>query len=844
MERRTFLKTVPPALLWPWGGNAHAALPPVRAVPEPHFPSRLHQFVWRNWDLVNLDRMAEVVKAQPGDLARLGSEMGLPAKRPVSADTQRRIYITVIKQNWHVLPESQIIQLLGWDAERFEFTLKEDDFLEHKLGLAKPACEELRYAAPSAQERAKAAAIRSSLSRVLPGGVKNLGQPRFAFVEQLSALEAGPGWQVQVPSGRQALAAAARRFGKADGKGKRIEVVLSEAGNTDRFTVEPTAEGARITAATERSAIRGLYSLRSQQQWPTGKSSTKESWAPRFLYSYFALYGDPLMEGDAAGLPDGYLDRAAESGADGVWIQGVLNTLAPARSFPEFGKGWETRIRNLNALVERASRYGLNIYLYLNEPRAMPAEFFAKRPGLKGTRDKNVFAMCTSTQEVRDWLRESISHVFQKTPGLGGILTITMSENHTNCFSHGGAWGDRDPKATGCPRCSQRTGADTIAEFIQTLRDGVREHSKTAEVMSYDWGWGTPMAKSLIPKLPKDTSVISISEWSQPVFRGGVKTEVGEYSMSVVGPGPRASQNWKLAKERGLGAIAKTQFNNTWEISAVPYIPVLPLVLDHCENLAKEGITGVMASWTCGGYPSSNLRASSAYAFEPRPSRDQILMQEATRLYGMDGAKEAVRAWTVFSEAFQSFPYGVAIYVLPVQHGPANPLRLQPTGLAPGMILFPYDAYKSWKGAYPAATVRDLMSKMAKRWGDGVAILEKIRPVGKEAALELAIARTCHTHFESAANQLEFYLLRDEAPGAAAGRVKEIRARLIAIAEREKVLALQQYAVVREESLIGYEASNHYYYTPIDLLEKVLNCEQVMGELRGGAPIGSTKEKA
>lgn len=844
MERRTFLKTVPPALLWPWGGDAHAALPPVRSVPEPHFPSRLYQFVWRNWDLVNLDRMAEVVKAQPGDLARLGSEMGLPAKRPVSADTQRRIYITVIKQNWHVLPESQIIQLLGWDAERFEFTLKEDDFLEHKLGLAKPACEELRYAAPSAQERAKAAAIRSSLSRMLPGGVKNLGQPRFAFVEQLSALEAGPGWQVQVPSGRQALAAAARRFGNAGGKGKRIEVVLSEAGSAGSFTVEPAADGARITAATERAAIRGLYSLRSQQQWPTGKSLTKEIWAPRFLYSYFALYGDPLMEGDAAGLPDGYLDRAAESGADGVWIQGVLNTLAPARSFPEFGKGWETRIRNLNALVERASRYGLNIYLYLNEPRAMPAEFFAKRPGLKGTRDKNVFAMCTSTQEVRDWLRESISHAFQKTPGLGGILTITMSENHTNCFSHGGAWGDRNPKATGCPRCSQRTGADTIAEFIQTLRDGVREHSKTAEVMSYDWGWGTPMAKSLIPKLPTDTSVISISEWSQPVFRGGVKTEVGEYSMSVVGPGPRASQNWKLAKERGLGAIAKTQFNNTWEISAVPYIPVLPLVLDHCENLAKEGITGVMASWTCGGYPSSNLRASSAYAFEPRPSRDQILMQEATRLYGMDGAKEAVRAWTVFSEAFQSFPYGVAIYVLPVQHGPANPLRLQPTGLAPGMILFPYDAYKSWKGAYPAATVRDLMAKMAKRWGDGVAILEKIRPVGKEAALELAIARTCHTHFESTANQLEFYLLRDEASGAAAERVKEIRARLIAIAEREKVLALQQYAVVREESLIGYEASNHYYYTPIDLLEKVLNCEQVMAELRGGAPIGSTKEKA
>ena len=44
--------------------------------------------------------------------------------------------------------------------------------------------------------------------------------------------------------------------------------------------------------------------------------------------------------------------------------------------------------------------------------------------------------------------------------------------------------------------------------------------------------------------------------------------------------------------------------------------------------------------------------------------------------------------------------------------------------------------------------------------------------------------------------------------------------------------------------MIGYEASNHYYYTPIDLLEKVLNCEHVIAELRAGAAIGATKANA
>ncbi|MEO8130751.1 MAG: hypothetical protein ABI822_26880 [Bryobacteraceae bacterium] len=847
MERRSFLKAVPPALLLPWAGSANASFPPVTAVPEPHFPSRLHQFVWRNWDLTNLDQMAKVVQARPAELAELAKSMGLPPKRQLSSDFLRRIYITVIRQNWHLLPEEQIIELLGWDAERFAFTLKEDDFLEHKLGRVKPACDTLRYHKPDSLERKRAAAIRSSLMRWMPGGVKTLGQPRFAFVEEISTLESGPGWRVEVPQGKPALTAAAKRFGSGGRAGRRVELVLDNGVNLGPgdFSITSKSDGVRIVAATERAAIRGLYHLRAEPQLPDGETRSKEVWSPRFLYSYFALYGDPLMEGDAAGLPDGYLDRAAANGINGVWIQGVLNTLAPTRSFPEFGKGWETRLKNLRALVERAGQYGLRVYLYLNEPRAMPAEFFQNRPGLRGTRDQNVYAMCTSTAEVREWLRESLRHVFRQTPGLGGIFSITMSENHTNCFSHGGAWGDRDPVATGCPRCSQRTGADAIAELVHVFRDGIREQSATAEVMSYDWGWGTPLAQGLIPKLPQDTSIISISEWSQPVFRGGVKATVGEYSMSVVGPGPRAIQNWTLARERGLQAVAKTQFNNTWEISAVPYIPVLPLVLDHCENLWKAGITGVMASWTCGGYPSSNLRAALAYAFEPRPKRAQILHTEATRIYGKDGATEAVRAWEIFSEAFQSFPYGVSIYVLPLQHGPANPLRLRPTGLAPGMILFPYDAYKSWKGSYAASTVQELMAKLARRWSDGVAVLEKIDTrSSKEAILDLAIARTCHTHFESTANQVEFYLLRDEAPGAMPEREKEIRTRLLAIAERESELARLQYMVTRDQSLIGYEASNHYYYTPVDLLEKMLNCEQVIGELRAGAPIGAAKGNA
>ncbi len=863
MQRRTFLSAIPPAcfagaLPLPLGAEPRFASVP--ALVEDHFPSRLHQFVWRNWELANLERMAQVLRCRPGQVEAIGRSMGLTPKPSFSEDYLRRIYITVIRQNWHLLPESQIIELLGWDREKYEFTLKEDDFLDIKLGRVKPECAPLMYAAPTREEQRRAAEIKAKLQRWFPSELRQPAQPRFAFVDEFSRpalpalrpqapqhgdIDLAAGWRITTTGGGDALATAVDRFRTLIAGGAKLFEIAVEPGHnhgSGDFTLGAAHDRIRITAATDRAAIRALYHLRGEMELrgaahiPAGELRSKELWSPRYLYSYFALYGDPLMEGDAAGLPDGYLDRAAASGIEGVWIQAVLNTLSPSQRFPEFGKGSETRLRNLRELVRRAAAFGLCVYLYLNEPRAMPAAFFQGREGLKGSRYLDTFAMCTSTEEVRAWLRESLAHVFREVPGLGGVFTITMSENHTNCFSHGGAWGDRDPVVRDCPRCAKRTGAEVIAEFVRTVRDGVRASSATAEVISYDWGWGTPLAAAAIPQLPADSSILSISEWSVPVDRGGVKTAVGEYSMSVVGPGPRATRNWALARKAGLKTVAKTQFNNTWEISAVPYIPVLPLVLDHCERLAAEGVGGVMASWTCGGYPSPNLRAASAYAFEPRPTRQQILETEARRIYGAPGASEAMTAWQIFSDAFQKFPYGVSIYILPTQHGPANLLRLKPTGLKPGMILFPYDQYQSWRGAYPAPVVQKLMSELAASWAKGVDVLERALRLAppsnrKAARLEYDIARTCLTHFESTANQIEFYLLRDEFTAASGPSRERIRARMINLAERERELSRQQFLTARRESLIGYEASNHYYYTPWDLIEKMLNCDRIIAEL-------------
>lgn len=844
VNRRSLLKQLGIAAITP----VYAAAIP-SPIPEPHFPSRLHEFVWRNWEIADLERMALVVHAKPAALRQIGESMGLPAKPRLTLDQLRRIYITVIRQNWHLLPLEQIRELLGWTREQLDFTLKEDDFLDVKLG-PKPACTTVIYSRPLASEKQRASQIRELIRTTMGKELSLPGEPAFAFVNRLSSLESitrtpAKPQPNQLDFSRykldtsnsvpEPLASTVRRylksFGATEDGTARLRLQIDPKLSAATFVMRPEPESATLAGGSLdalQQAVRWMQDemdLAEGPYLPATRVERRIHFDPRYLYSYFALYGDPLMETDIDPFPDGYLDKLSRAGINGVWMQCVLNNMAPSQSFPEFGKGSGKRLASLNKLAERARRSGLKVYLYLNEPRAMKPEFFERHPEIKGAESRGLYAMCTTPPITRDWISDSLAHIFTSVPDLGGVFSITMSENLTNCFSK------FHPET--CPRCSKRNSWDVVGEVIEAIRTGVRRGSKTAEVIEWDWGWPEDMCRNLIPKLPRDTRLLSVSEWSIPIDRGGVKATVGEYSISVVGPGPRATANWQLAKRAGVPYMAKTQFNNTWEISAVPYVPAANLVARHCANLVKSGIGGIQASWTLGGYPSPNLQVAKEFYFEPVVSPEQALSRTATRRYGHAARDLALRAWAGFSEAFELYPYGVAIYEIPTQHGPANLLRAKPTGVKSSMILFPQDDYKAWSGKYPPEVVLREFSRMAKRWQEALADFRKAMAIaaasGKESAAEdLAIAETCWIHFQSTANQIEFYILRDGEPNEGRRR----RMRELAIDEAE--LARQLYPIAKRHSVIAYEASNHYYYRPADLLEKIVNCQYLLDrQLKG-----------
>lgn len=728
------------------------------ALESRHFPDRVHEFVWRNWNVVAPAKIADVLGASEADITGLAVSMGLPATASVPPEMRERGYVSIIRRNWHLLPYAQLLELLEMTPERLDVMLREEDFLWIKLGRTKPSCAPLEYQPPNDAARQRAADIRRVVEGDFGASIAEPGEPRFDFVRRLS--EPLPGFN-------------------------------------------------------------------------TPKSTDGEIPFLRIVHSYVAVFGDPLLDPHLDPYPDGFLQRLASAGINGVWLHAVLRDLAPGgATFPEFGEGHEVRLANLRLMVERAKKFGVDIYLYVNEPRGMPHAFFKDRPEIAGVQSGELTALCTSVPEVRQWMGDALAHVFREVPGLGGIYAISASENLTNCASHGG-W-------SACDRCKVRTDAEILAEVVSVLEEGAHRGNPEAKVLISDWGWrGHGSAPDIIARLPQSVYLMSVSEWHLPIERGGIKSTVGEYSISAVGPGPRALPHWKAARDHGLKTGTEIQFNNTCEIATVPYLPVMDLVAEHCSNLlAQADLDAMFIGWTMGGHPSPNLELAQRLSRAPAPNINDVLNEIAEERFGTEGAPLARKAWTLMSEAFREYPFHISVvYTCPVQWGSANPVYGEKTGYSATMWGIPYDDLNGWRGPYPPEVFADQFEKVARGWRPGLEALQRaveLAPEHRRAEGEtgLRFAMAAANHFQAVANQTRFVAARDALADPAATLFSEdretLRAQMRQALESEIVLAKELYGLVKQDSRIGFEPSCQYFYLPLDLVEKVINCRWLL----------------
>jgi hypothetical protein len=98
---------------------------------------------------------------------------------------------------------------------------------------------------------------------------------------------------------------------------------------------------------------------------------------------------------------------------------------------------------------------------------------------------------------------------------------------------------------------------------------------------------------------------------------------------------------------------------------------------------------------------------------------------------------------------------------------------------------------------------------------------------------ECRLAEAVAIHCRSSANQARYILAaRSLAKAASQAEQTVCLETQVQLLNNEIALAKRLHELQCEDSRLGFEASNHYFYVPADLAEKVLNCRELLARCR------------
>ena len=699
-------------------------------------PTKWQTVLLRNYGLVENSKLASLLKTDAETIYNEAKRLGIE-KIEYNKEWLTSGYITIIKANWHLLPYSQLIEILDTTEEILDYTLREEDFLDIKLGEFKPYCEEVYYTPLTKDQIEETAKISNIIN---DNFIENYSVP-FDF-----------------------------------GYGNEINLT----------------------------------------------SQDKNSQFEKIVYAYSAVYGDAfLSDGEILSAP--LLAKLAKNGVNGIWLQGVLSKLSPYPFVKGLDLGYEKRRENLNKFISKCAEYGIKVYLYFNEPRGLDEnEFNEETIKLKGRKWGSKTALCTSKSEVKEYLYSAFKDFIKSVPNLGGIITITASENLTNCFARPG---------NDCPDCLKRGRPEVVSEVNNIIMRAIKDSGSNAKMIANLWGWAayigwtTEEVYKGISLLDKDIAVMCVSEMGTHE-KDGKRYRVGEYSLSHVGPCNETKEYLAYAKSLGHKIMAKVQINNTWELSTVPYIPVFDLIVEHMTNLKKIDISGLMLSWTLGGYPSASFNLVNQI-FSNDFSYDKWLMKQYGETWQI--AKEGV---SLLSKAFRNYPICVGmLYFSAVQTGASNFWYKDKTGLTASMVCYPYDDIDTWcvisssgdkEKAFSIEELKEKLTVLTDEWLLGLNILDKHNGNANFEDLKRT-ARFVYLNIRSLLVQFKFNEEKESL---------ENKLNLLDYINQEEQLVKQTYLLASLDARLGFEASNHYAFTQNTFLEKLVNLKFLRDSLK------------
>lgn len=541
----------------------------------------------------------------------------------------------------------------------------------------------------------------------------------------------------------------------------------------------------------------------------TDNDIIKETFTAPYAFDYLNLLDHPLDEN--------YLDLLRQTGTTGIWISGSFKQFSPFTFDLQYSDKYEENIIKLNTFIDRCKTHGIDVYLYLNEPRSLSDEFFIKNEDLRGNKAYDgSYVFCLAKEKVINYIYESTKYLVSNLNNLKGIMTITMSENPTHCFYRN--------DAVKCENCPFKNIYDVPVLINNTMAKAIKDANSKTTLIANLWGWAkylgfrTKDTMDGIRSLDKEVAIMCVSEFSKEFIRNHKHNSVIDYSISVVGPSEISKRILNLSKELGHKTYAKIQINNSWECSAVPYIPAFNLMEKHIRNIKKLKVDGLMVGWSLGGYPGGFL-----------PLANSIFRQESFDVQNYyhqiyeENTQEAIKAINIFSDAFKYYPFDVSIlYLAPHTLGPANLWYIDKENRQSTMVCYSYNDINDYTRTYGIEGYLTLMNKLLNKWQRGIDVLANKN--GNECFEELkTFSKAVFIHLKSAYNTVNFY--------NELNKNNQNKDTIIGLIDNELKITKELYDLVLFDSRIGFEMTNHYYYSENSLLLKIINLIDIKNRL-------------
>ena len=461
--------------------------------------------------------------------------------------------------------------------------------------------------------------------------------------------------------------------------------------------------------------------------------------------------------------------------------------------------------QRLAQLARQAAASGVHIFLMGYNPKLPPNHpLFDEVPQCRGALqcDGLFRTLCTSDPDTRRFLVHAWASLFEEIPELGGIEAITGGEGFYHCFMR-----SRN-RAADCPRCSQRSGSEVVAELVNDIAAGIRAANPQARLVTWPYSaghWSGDLNQTdFIAALDPENVIFQTEVDKDSVdWRDiGYAKNIWDYSMSMVDISPRCLAQRRQCRRQGLPFSVKTQVGNSIECISVPYIPALENQRQIWENTRRLKPQATHSRWLFDGSCKGPSEEMGFWALWGRKTQfedlDTVLTALAERDFGRRAAPYVRRAWKRFSEGLRHHPqldYYTGSYFV----GVGQPLILDPAkasieaGLDPVFfgvfywmwgdtgiddeaafeqkrpLFFARPAFRALARRGPRNghdVALEELQTMARLWERGAAELDRARPHVPEACRErfeqeCVLGWHMTLTWRSAANVEEFLRLRD-----------------------------------------------------------------------------------